>query len=195
MELRPTWRGHLRLALVSCPVALYPAVHDRTNLHFNLINPKTGHRVRMVTRDAETDEDVSRGDLVKGYQFKKDHYLLMEDEDFEKARIESSSVLAIEKFVPSSSIDPVYFDTSYYVAPDGEAGIDVFMVLRAAIEASGMAALSRVVMAQRERVVALGILGRGLVAHTLHEASDLNDSGALFDDLPKGKADPEMVCN
>ncbi len=193
MELRPTWRGHLRLALVSCPIALYPAVHDRANLHFNLINPKTGHRVRMITRDAETDEELSRGDLVKGFQFKKDHYLLMEDEDFEKARIESSSVLAIEKFVPSASIDPVYFDTSYFVAPDSDAGIDVYLVLHAAIEKSGMSALSRVVMAQRERVVLLGIMGNGLVAHALHESSDLNKSSALFDGLPKTKADPDMV--
>lgn len=193
MESRPTWRGHLRLALVSCPVALFPAVHDRSNLHFNMINPKTGHRVRMVTRDAETDEELSRGDLVKGYEFKKDHYLLMEDGDFEAARIESSGVLAIEKFVPASSIDPVYFDASYYVAPDGDAGTDVYLVLRAAIEASGMSALSRVVMSQRERVVVLGIMGKGLVAHTLHETRDLNDAGRLFDDLPTAKADPEMV--
>lgn len=193
MELRPTWRGHLRLALVSCPVALYPAVHDRSNLHFNLINPKTGHRVRMVTHDAETDETLQRGDLVKGYEFKKDHYLLMEDADFESARIESSSVMTIDKFVPIGSIDPVYFDASYYVAPDGNTGTDVYLVLRAAIEKSGRSALSRVVMSQRERVVLLGIMGDGLVAHTLHENHDLNDAAKLFDELPKTKADPEMV--
>lgn len=193
MELRPTWRGHLRLALVSCPVALYPATHDRANLHFNMINPKTGHRVRMITRDAETDEELSRSDLVKGYQFKKDHYLIMEDTDFEAARIDSSSVLAIEKFVPAASIDPIYFDTSYYLAPDGDAGADVYLVLHTAIAKAGMVALSRVVMAQRERVVALAVHENGMVAHTLHEARDLNAQADVFADVPAGKADPEMV--
>lgn len=193
MELRPTWRGHLRLALVSCPVALYPAIHDRSNLHFNLINPKTGHRVRMITRDAESDEEVSRSDLVKGYEFRKDHYLLMDDADFEAARIESSSMLTVEKFVPAASIDPLYFDTSYYLAPDGDAGTDVYLVLHAAIDKSGMIGLSRVVMAQRERVVALMVHGKGFVAHTLHEERDLNSAKAAFGDLPEGKPDPEMI--
>jgi DNA end-binding protein Ku len=176
MELRPTWRGHLRLALVSCPVALYPAIHDRSNLHFNLINPKTGHRVRMITRDAETEEEVSRSDLVKGYEFRKDHYLLMDDADFEAARIESSSVLTVEKFVPAASIDPLYFDTSYYLAPDGDAGTDVYLVLHAAIGKSGMVGLSRVV-----------------VAHTLHEERDLNSAKDALGDLPDSKPDPEMI--
>ena len=193
MELRPTWRGHLRLALVSCPVALYPATHDRSNLHFNLINPKTGHRVRMITRDAETDEELSRSDLVKGYEFRKDHYLLMENTDFEAARIESSSVLAIEKFVPASSIDPLYFDTSYYLAPDGDAGVDVYLVLHAAISKSGMIGLSRVVMAQRERVVALMVHGKGFVAHTLHEERDINAADVALGELPTTKSDPEMI--
>jgi DNA end-binding protein Ku len=193
MELRPTWRGHLRLALVSCPVALYPATHDRANLHFNMINPKTGHRVRMITRDAETDEELARADLVKGYQFKKDHYLLMDDADFDAARIDSSPVLTIEKFVPATAIDPLYFDTSYYLAPDGDAGADVYLVLHTAIAKAGMVALSRVVMAQRERVVALAVYANGMVAHTLHEARDLNAQADAFAAVPKGKADPEMV--
>jgi DNA end-binding protein Ku len=193
MELRPTWRGHLRLALVSCPVALYPAIHDRSNLHFNLINPKTGHRVRMITRDAETEEEVSRSDLVKGYEFRKDHYLLMDDADFEAARIESSSVLTVEKFVPAASIDPLYFDTSYYLAPDGDAGTDVYLVLHAAIGKSGMVGLSRVVMGQRERVVALMVHGKGFVAHTLHEERDLNSAKDALGDLPDSKPDPEMI--
>lgn len=193
MELRPTWRGYLRLALVSCPVALYPTTHDRGNLHFNMINPKTGHRVRMITRDAETDEEVARADLVKGYQFKKDHYLIMEDSDFEAARIESSSILSIEKFVPAASIDPLYFDASYYLAPDGEAGADVYLVLHTAIAKTGMLALSRVVMAQRERVVAVAVHENGLIAYTLHEARDLNSQADVFSEVPKGRPDPEMV--
>ena len=137
MPQRPIWRGHLRLALVSCPIALYSANHDRGSLHFNLINPNTGNRIKMITQDAETGDTLSRGDLVKGYEFKKDHYLIVDDEDFESARIESSTTVKIEKFVDTNSIDPIYFDASYYVAPDGDAGQDVYLVLRDAIASTG----------------------------------------------------------
>ncbi len=151
MANRPIWRGHLRLALVTCPVALYAANHDRGSLHFNLINPKTGNRIRMVTLDAETDKEVARQDLVKGYEFKKDTYLLLDDADFESARVESSSIIAIAKFVDVASIDPIWFDASYYCAPDGEAGRDVYVVLRDAIAADGKARSPQVVIARRER--------------------------------------------
>ena len=193
MAQRPIWRGHLRLALVSCPVALYSANHDRGSLHFNLINPKTGNRIRMITQDAETGDTLSRGDLVKGYEFKKDHYLIIDDEDFESARIESSSTVKIDKFVDAASIDPIYFDASYYVAPDGDAGQDVYVVLRDAIAATGKIALSRCVIARREHPIAIMPMGKGLVVHTLHEERDLNDYGALFDALPTARPDPDMV--
>jgi DNA end-binding protein Ku len=193
MAQRPIWRGHLRLALVSCPVALFSANHDRGALHFHLINPKTGNRIRMVTQDAETEQELSRDDLVKGYEFKKDTYLILDDEDFESARVESSSTIKIDKFVDTAKIDPIYFDTSYYVAPDGDAGLDVFVVLRDAIASMGKMALARVVIARRERAIGLLPMGKGLVAHTLHEARDLNDATALFNGLPGGKTDPEMI--
>ena len=190
---RPIWRGQLRLALVSCPVALYSANHDRGSLHFNLINPKTGHRIRMITQDAETGEELSRRDLVKGYEFKKDTYLIVDDADFESARIESSSAIKIDKFVDAGAIDPIYFDASYYVGPDGDAGLDVFVVLRDAIAATGKIALSRVVIARRERPIAIMPMGKGLVIHTLHDERDLNDYTGLFETLPGGKPDPDMV--
>ncbi|MEJ1974905.1 MAG: Ku protein [Acetobacteraceae bacterium] len=132
----------------------FTAHHDRGDLHFHLINPATGHRIRSITQDAETEEPVSRRDLVKGYEFKPDHYLIMTNEDFDNARIESSSTLNIEKFLSGDSIDPVHYDASYYVAPDGEAGKDVYVVLRDAIERTGRIALSRVVIADRERAIA-----------------------------------------
>jgi DNA end-binding protein Ku len=193
MAQRPIWRGHLRLALVSCPIALYSANHDRGSLHFNLINPKTGNRIKMVTQDAETGETLARGDLVKGYEFKKDSYLIVGDEDFETARVESSSTVKIEKFVDAASIDPIYFDASYYVAPDGDSGIDVYLVLRDAIAGTGKVALSRCVIARREHPIAIMPMGKGLVIHTLHEDRDLNDYGSLFDALPGARPDPDMV--
>ena len=193
MAGRPIWRGHLRLALVSCPVALYAARHDRGNLHFHFINPKTGHRVRMITLDAETDEELSRRDLVKGYEFKKDHYLIMSQEDFDSAKVESSTTMTVDKFVDAESIDPIYYDSSYYLVPDGEAGRDVYVVLRDAIGETGRVALSRVVLAGRERTIAIMPMQAGMVIHTLHEERDLNSPKELFDDIPSSKPDREMV--
>src|ERR1700757_3993609 len=98
MAARPIWRGHLRLALVSCPVALYNARHDRSSIRFNMINPDTGNRIRMITKDSGTDEEVQRADLVKGYEFSKNKYLILKDEDFESVKVESSAVMTVEKF-------------------------------------------------------------------------------------------------
>jgi DNA end-binding protein Ku len=193
MAQRPIWRGHLRLALVSCPVALYNARHDRASIRFNLINPATGNRIRMVTQDAETEEELQRRDLVKGYEFRKNQYVLLNDEDFESVKVESSSVMTVEKFVEAESIDPVYYDAAYHLAPDGDAGRDVYAVLREAIAKTGKVALSRVVISQRERTIALRPVDEGLMAHTLHEDRDLNSGKELFEGMEGIKVDPEMV--
>ena len=191
MAQRPVWRGHLRLALVSCPVALFSAKHDRSSIRFNLINPETGNRIRMLTVDAETEKEVERRNLVKGYEFRKNTYLLLTDEDFESVRVESSDVMTVEKFVDASSIDPLYYDSGYYLAPDGKAGRDVYQIMREAIGRTGRVALSRVVIGQRERVIALRLYEKGLAAHTLFEQRDINDASSLFDDpVP---VDEEMV--
>jgi len=174
-------------------VALYSANHDRGSLRFHLINPQTGHRVRMVTQDAETGDELSRQALVKGYEFKKNTYLILDDEDFERARIDSSSTMMIEKFIDTDSIDPLYFEASYYMAPDGETGKDVYAVLREAIASLGKIALARVVMARRERAMAIMPFGKGLIAHSLHDNRDLNSANTVFEDLPSDKPDPEMV--
>ena len=193
MAERPIWRGHLRLALVSCPVALYSAHHEASNLHFHFINPKTGNRVRTVTQDAETDEELSRRDLSRGYEFEKDRYVILEEDDFEQARIESNATMVVDKFVERDAIDPVYFNTPYYMAPDGEAGQDVYVVLRDAVAQTGRIALSRVVMARRERAVAIMPMDRGLVVHTLYEEREIMSPKALFDEVPGDKPDPEMI--
>jgi DNA end-binding protein Ku len=181
----------LRLALVSCPIALFSAKHDRSSIKFNLINPETGNRIRMLTVDGETEKELERRNLVKGYEFKKNTYLLLTNEDLESVKVESSEVMTVEKFVDGASIDPLYYDSGYYLAPDGSAGRDVYQILREAIGRTGRVALSRVVIGQRERVIALRLYGKGLAAHTLHEQRDLNDASVLFDDpVP---VDEEMV--
>jgi len=193
MPARPIWRGHLRLALVSCPVALWNAKHERNTIRFNLINPETGNRIRMKTVDADTDQEVQRRDLVKEYEFRKDQYILLNDTDFDSVKVESSSVMNIEKFVEADSIDSIYYASSYYLAPDGDAGRDVFAVLCKAIAETGKVALARVVIGQRERTIALRAMPGGLVAHTLDEQRDINDAQSVFGGAAEIKTDPEMV--
>jgi DNA end-binding protein Ku len=193
MAQRPIWRGHLRLALVSCPVALYNARHDRGAIRFNMINPVTGNRIRMVGQDAETGQEVARRDTVKGYEFKKDHYLIVTDADLDSVKVESSTTMMVEKFVDAGSIDPIYYDASYYVAPDGKGADDVYAVLREAIHRTGKIALTRVVISQRERTIALRPMDGGLVAHTLNEERDLNSAKPLFEEVQHVEIDPEMV--
>jgi DNA end-binding protein Ku len=174
-------------------VALFGAKHDRSTIRFNMINPETGNRIKMLTVDAETEKELQRRDLVKGYEFIKNQYLLLSDADFESVKVETSSVMTIEKFVEKSSIDPIYFNASYYLAPDGNAGWDVYAVLLEAISDTGRVALSRVVIGQRERTIALMATNGGLVAHTLDEQRDINDAKQIFDDVAEVKTDPEMV--
>ena len=174
-------------------MALYNARHDRTSIRFNLINPDTGNRIRMITQDAETGEELERRSLVKGYEFRKNQYLILSNEDLDSIKVESSSVMTVEKFVDADSIDPVYYDAAYHLAPDGDAGRDVYAVLREAIAKTGKVAVSRVVISQRERTVALRPVGEGLMAHTLHEDRDLNSGHELFDGMGGIKVDPEMV--
>jgi len=160
---------------------MFAANHDRGSLHFNLINPKTGNRIRMITQDSETEEELSRKDLVKGYEFKKDTYVILTDEDFESARVETSGTINVDKFFDIGSVDPIYYDASYYLAPDGKAGKDVYAVLRDAISKTGKMALARVVIARRERAIGIVPMEHGLVAHTLHEERDLNNARDVFE--------------
>jgi DNA end-binding protein Ku len=190
---RPIWKGHLRLALVTCPVALYAATHERGAVRFNMLNPKTGNRIKMVTQDAETEEPISRGETVKGYEFERGRYVVITDEDLAGVKVDSSELMTIEKFVPVGSIDPVYYDSSYYLAPNGKAGEDVYAVLREAIARTGTVALSRVVISQRERTVALRPVDGGLAAHTLNEERDLNAAQPLFESVSHVHSDPAMV--
>jgi len=184
--------NHLRLALVTCPVALYTAKHESNAIRFNFINPKTGHRIRTGMLDAETDEEVSRRDLVRGYEFQKDQYLLLTDDDLSSVKVESSSTMNVEKFVDAGSIDPICYDTAYYLAPDGEVGRDVYFVLREAILRMGEVAWSRGVISQRERTIALRPYLDGIAAHTLSEQQDMNDVRQLLDG-DAIKVDEEMV--
>jgi DNA end-binding protein Ku len=193
MAARPSWEGHLRLSLVTCPVALYPATSEAETVRFNLINPATGNRIKMKTVDAGTGEEVSRGDLVKGFAIAKNEYVLLEPEDFEKVKLESTRIIDIEKFVPTDTIDRLYWDTPYHLVPSGKTGLEAFSVIREAMKKKGMVAIGRLVMSTRERICGIELEEAGLRLTTLRTAEEVRDMQELSAP-PLPKADPQMLA-
>src|SRR5436305_3716348 len=159
------WKGYLRLSLVSCPIALYPASSLSEKVSFNRINRKTGNRLKQQNVDSETGEVVSRDDMVRGYEVAKGQYMIVEDEEIEAVQIESTHTIDIDRFVLKTEIDERYIDSPYYIAPDGPVGQEAFAVIRDTIAKLNM--VGRVVLARREHVIALEPKGRGLVGTTL----------------------------
>jgi DNA end-binding protein Ku len=192
MAIRPSWEGHLRLSLVTCPVALYPATTEADTVRFNLINPQTNNRIRMKTVDAGTGEEVNRGDLVKGFAVAKNQYVLLDKDDFAAVKLESTRVIDIEEFVPASSIDRLYWDTPYYLVPSSKTGIEAFAVIRTAMMKKDMVAIGRLVMSTRERICALEPHSDGVVLTTLRTAEEVRSEDEIgHPDLPK--PDPRML--
>ena len=191
MAARPSWEGHLRLSLVTCPVALYPATTEAETVRFNLINPETNNRIRMQTLDAGTGEAVKRGDLVKGYAIAKDEYVILDKDDFEAVKLEFTH-RRYREVRAGSSIDRLYWDTPYHLMPSGKTGIEAFAVIRAAMVKQDMLAIGRLVMSTRERVCAIEIEDDGLVLTTLRTAEEVRDADEIgHPDLPK--PDPRML--
>jgi DNA end-binding protein Ku len=184
--LRPSWEGHLRLSLVTCPVALYTATESRSEIHFNLINPETNNRIRMQTIDAGTGDVVERRDLVKGYEVAKNKYILFQKDELDAVRLESTRIIDIEEFVDAGTIDRIYWDQPYFLTPAGKTGVEAFAVIQEAMAQENKVALGRLVMHQRERVCALEPRGAGILLTTLRSRDEIRDSSEIFDaDLPK----------
>jgi DNA end-binding protein Ku len=193
MAYRPTWQGHLRLSLVTCPVSLFAATTSAAEVHFHLINPKTENRIRMVPTDPETGP-VERAELVRGYEVDKDRYVLFTPEDLDAVRLESTRIIDIERFVPAGEIDRIYWDTPYYLAPDGKLAQEAFGVIREALRASEKIALGRVVIASRERLLALEPRGEGLIAYTLRAAAEVRAADEAFEGISDAKPDADMIA-
>jgi DNA end-binding protein Ku len=179
--MRPTWEGHLRLSLVTCPVSLYTATERTADIHFNLINPKTNNRIRMQSVDAGTGEPVERADLVRGFAVSKNKYVLFEKDELDAVRLDSTRILDIEEFVDASEIDRIYWDEPYYLAPSGKTGIEAYAVIRAAMEKQKKVALGRVVMHQRERICALEPRDKGILLTTLRTHDEIRATSEVFD--------------
>jgi DNA end-binding protein Ku len=193
MPPRANWKGYLRLSLVSCPIALYPASSLSEKVSFNRINRKTGNRLKQQNVDSETGEVVPREDIARGYEIGKGQYLVVEDEELEAVQIESTRTIEIDEFVPRNEIDDRYIDSPYYIAPDGQVGQDAFAVIRDTIGKMNMVALGRVVLTRREHVIALEPRGRGLLGMTLRYPYEVRDVQPYFEDIPELKLPKDMM--
>jgi DNA end-binding protein Ku len=163
MAPRAYWKGYLKLSLVSCPIALFPATSEREKISFHQINKNTGHRIKYRKVDADTGEEVEAANIIKGYQVGKDQYIELDPEEIEAVAIESKRTIEIDQFVPRDEIDEIYFGDPYYIVPDGEVGAQAFAVIREAIKKEGMVAIGKVVFTSREHVIALEARGKGLM--------------------------------
>jgi DNA end-binding protein Ku len=192
MAPRAYWKGYLKLSLVSCPIALYPAASSSERVSFNRINKKTGNRLKQQLVDAESGEPVDKEDIGRGYEIGKGQYLQVEDEEIEKIQIPSTRTIEIDSFVPRAEIDDRYIDSPYYIAPTDQVGQEAFAVIRDAIREKKMVALGRVMVSRREHVVMLEALDKGLLATTLRYPYEVRDPAAYFEDIPDLKLPDEM---
>ncbi len=192
MAFRPTWQGHLKLSLVTCQVALYTATDAGGDVHFNLINPKTNNRIKMIATDPETGP-VDRSTLVKGYEVEKDRYVLLTDDEIKAVKLESTKTIDIERFVPQADIDRIYWDNPYYLAPVGQLAQEAFGVIREALKRTGQIALGRIVLSTRERILALEPHDKGILAYSLRTHDEVRDAAEVFGGISDAKPDPAMI--
>ena len=193
MAPRAYWKGYLKLSLVSCPIALFPAASGREKISFHQLNRNTGNRIKYRKVDAETGADVEAPDIVKGYELSKGEYIELEPAEIEAIALESKHTIDIEQFVPRGEIDDLYLADPYYVAPDGEVGQQAFAVIREAIRKEGVVAIGKVVFTSREHVVALEPRGKGLMAVTLRYPYEVREAGEYFGDIKEEKVAKDML--
>ena len=193
MAPRAYWKGSLKLSLVSCPVALYPATTSTEKTHFHMINKETGNRLKQQMVDADTGDVVEGDQKARGYELKKGEYVEVEKEELDAVQIESSHIIDIDGFVPEDEIDKRYIDHPYYIVPDGKAGIDAFAVIRDAMKNKDHVALARIVLTNREHIIAIEPLGKGLLGITLRYPYEVRDEHEYFDDIKNPKISKDMI--
>ena len=193
MAPRAYWKGYLKLSLVSCPIALFPASSEREKISFHQVNKETGHRIRYKKVDGETGDEVDNADIVKGYEIAKGEYIEVEPDELEAVAIESKHVIDIDEFVPRGEIDELYLRDPYYIVPDGEVGQQAFAVIREAIRKEGMVALGKIVFTSREHIIALEARGKGLLGLTLRYPYEVRDEKDYFDTIEDEKIPKDMI--
>jgi DNA end-binding protein Ku len=193
MAARAYWKGSLKLSLVSCPVLLYPASTSADKTRFHMINKETGNRLKQQMVDAETGDIVDGDRKARGYELTKGAYVEIEKDELDAVQIESNHTIDIDSFVPKDEIDKRYLNHPYYIAPDGKAGVDAFAVIRDAMKDQDRVALARIVLTNREHIIAIEPLGKGLLGTTLRYPYELRDEGEYFDDIKSPKISKDMI--
>jgi DNA end-binding protein Ku len=192
MAPRASWKGHLRLSLVSCAVKLFPATSASERISFNQLHKETHNRINMKPVDPELGL-VERADLVRGYEYADKQYIVIDDADLDAVRIESNHTMNIEAFVDESDVDVIYQDAPYYLAPDGAMAEETFVVLREAMRRSGKLAIARLVLSSRERVITIGPRENGMFVSTLRNPNEVRGTAEYFGNIPVGNPDQEML--
>ncbi len=190
---RPYWKGYLKLSLVSCAVALYNASSSSERVSFNTLNRKTGNRLKQNLVDSVSGEPVDTADRVKGYQFSKGQFVMVEDADIEALKLESTKTIELETFVPQSEVDEIYLDSPYYLAPDDKVAEEAFAVIREAMMKKKVAGIGRVVLSRRERMLMLHPRGKGMMATTLRYPYEVRQDSEYFSDIHDVKLSDEML--
>src|ERR687888_1429942 len=193
MAPRANWKGFLRLSLVTCPVALYPATSDTEKVSFNQINRKTGHRIKYSKVDAETGEEVANDDIVKGYKVDTDTYIEVTKDELDEIALDSTHTIEIDEFVPKTDIDNRYLIRPYYLVPDGKVGHDAYAVIRETIRSMDKVAIGRVVLTNREHIIALEPLDKGLMGTLLRYPYEVRAAEEYFDDIQDVKITKDML--
>jgi len=193
MAPRPYWKGYLKLSLVTCPVSLTPATTEREKVRFHTINAKTGNRVRSRYVDADTGKPVTEEDEVRGYEVEEGRHVVIEDEELEAVGLESTRTIDIQQFVPSDSIEWIWYETPYYLMPEDEVAQEAFAVIREAMAATETVGISRLVLARRERAVMLQPRGKGIVLWTLRYGDEVRDPEEIFGKTKEKKPEAKLV--
>src|SRR5215204_1733207 len=193
MAPRAYWKGYLKLSLVSCPIAIFPATSEQEKISFHQLNKSTGNRIRYRKVDADTGEEVSSEDIIKGYEVSKGEYLELQPEELESVAIESKRIVEIDQFVAKDEIDELYINNPYYVVPDGDIGQEAFAVIREAIRREGMVAIGKIVFTSREHIFALEARGKGMMGVTLRYPYEVRSEKEYFDDITDQKLTKDML--
>jgi DNA end-binding protein Ku len=194
MAPRPYWKGYLKLSLVTCPVAMAPAISESAKVRFHTLNRRTGNRVKSRYADAETEKLLGDDDQVLGYERGAGEFVVLEDDELESVALESTHTIDIDAFVPKEKIDWIWYDRPHYLVPDAPVGEEAFSVIREAMAATKTVGISRLVLYRRERAVMLEPRDRGIVLWTLRYSDELRSSDAYFDDIESEKIDPKLLA-
>ncbi len=192
MPARPSWRGQIKLALVSIPVELFPATKAGKSIAFHQVHEPSGQRVRYE-KVVPGIGPVDRDDILKGYEVEKGEYVLLDPEEIEKVKLESRKTLELTQFVELNDIDPIYYDKPYYVVPADDLAEEAFVVLRDALRKTKRVGIGQLAMRGQEYVVSLKPCGRGMVLETLRYADEVNKAASYFRDIGDTKPDEDLL--